>query len=158
MRECSFITIINCFAFFYQWRIHFTNRHKLTIVSYREQKFFNIVVIRYKNSFVYIQKQIDRLFRVYRAFARVYVDNIVIFFKFLKKHILHLRQIFDILAINNISIKSKKVFLEYFTVRLLDQKIDSLDLFIFEKKLKTIAKIQYFIMFQILETYLDLTS
>jgi len=95
---------------------------------------------------------------VYRAFARVYVDNIVIFFKFLKKHILHLRQIFDILAINNISIKSKKVFLEYFTVRLLDQKIDSLDLFIFEKKLKTIAKIQYFIMFQILETYLDLTS
>lgn len=51
------------------------------------------------------------------------------------------------LIINNISIKSKKVFLQYLIIRFLDQKIDLFDLFIFEKKLNVIAKIQYFIRF-----------
>jgi len=100
--------------------MHFTNCHKLTIIFYCEQKFFNVVVIRYKNFLVYVQRQIDCLLRTYQIFAKVYVNNIIIFFKFLNKHVLHLRQIFNMLAINNISIKLEKVFLEYLIVRLLN--------------------------------------
>ena len=45
------------------------------------------------------------------------------------------------LVINNIFIKSKKVFFEYFIIYFLKQKVNLFDLFIFEKKLKVIAKI-----------------
>jgi len=38
-----------------------------------------MVVIGYKNSLAYVQRQMDRLLRAYQAFARVYIDNIVIF-------------------------------------------------------------------------------
>ena len=48
-------------------------------MSHRNQKSFNVVVMKYKNSLVYVQRQIDRLFRAYRKFVKTYVDDIVIF-------------------------------------------------------------------------------
>ena len=35
VQECAFISVINCFNFFYQWRVHSNDRHKFTIVSHR---------------------------------------------------------------------------------------------------------------------------
>lgn len=31
--KCSYITVIDCSSFFYQWRVHPPDRHKLTVVS-----------------------------------------------------------------------------------------------------------------------------
>ncbi len=79
LRDCPFITVIDCSAFFYQWRVHPLDRHKLTVVSHRGQESFNVAVMGYKNSPAYVQRQIDRLLRAFRQFARAYVDDIVIF-------------------------------------------------------------------------------
>ena len=79
VKNCFYITVVNAFVFFYQWRVHSDDRHKLTVMSHRDQKLFNVVVMKYKNSFVYVQRQIDRLLRVYRKFVKTYVDDIVIF-------------------------------------------------------------------------------
>ncbi len=66
-------------------------RHKLTVVSHRGQESFNVAVMGYENSPTYMQRQFDRLLQVYRQFARVYVDDIVIYSKKLEEHLAHLR-------------------------------------------------------------------
>ena len=126
-------------------------------MSHRDQEFFNVIVMKYKNSLAYVQKQIDRLLRFYK-FVKIYINDIVIYFKILKKHIAHLREIFDILIVNNIFIKLQKTFVEYFTMHLLNQKIDFFELTTTKKKLKIISKLKYFQIFQILKIYLKLTS
>ena len=112
----------------------------------------------YKNSSIYVQRQIDRFFRFYRTFAKTYVDDIVIYSSILQKHFAHLTKIFDMLRVNNIFIKFEKTFIDYLTVHLFDQKIDSLELITIEKKLKVISRLFFSITLQLFETYLELTS
>ena len=157
VQECAFISIINCFSFFYQWRMHSNDRHKFTIVLHREQKIFNVVVMSYKNSSVYVQRQINRILRSF-DFARAYVNNIVIFFNILKDHLTHFRQIFQILFMNNISINLKKTFLNYSSVSFLKQHVIFLSLFTNEKKLQTIANLFFFKTLNKLKTYFELTE
>ena len=114
--------------------------------------------MRYKNSLVYVQRQIDRLLRSHRHYVKTYVDDIVIYFKTFDEHKTHLRSIFDMLKINNISIKSEKTFIDYFTIHLLKQKMNFLELITTEKKLKTISRLSYSKTLQSLEIYLRLTE
>ena len=92
--------------------------------------------MRYKNLSIYVQRQIDCLLRRFRRFARVYINDIVIFFKIIEKHILHFRAIFDMFQQNNIFIKFIKTFLKYLFVQFLKQKINFFDLFTNEKNSK----------------------
>ena len=156
IRNCFFIFVIDAFDFFYQWRVYSKNRHKLIVVTYRNQKFFNVTIMRYKNFSIYVQRQIDRLLRRFRRFARVYINDIVIFFKIVEKHVLHFRAIFDIFQQNNIFIKFIKAFLKYSFVQFLEQKINFFDLFINEKKLKIIVKLSFSRIFRQLKIYLSL--
>ena len=155
VKNCFYIFVVNAFVFFYQWRVHSNDRHKLIVMNYRNQKSFNVVVMKYKNSSVYVQRQIDRLFRVYRKFVKAYVDDIIIFSRIWQEHVNHLYQIFIKLISVNIFIKFTKAFIDYSSMQLLSQKIDSLDLFTSEKKLRVIAKLQFFRTFRQLKTYLD---
>lgn len=114
--------------------------------------------MNYKNSLVYVQRQIDKILRSHRVYARVYVDDIVIYFKILKKHLQYLHEIFDTLDENNISIKLTKVFLNYLFVQLLDQKIDFLRLTIVEDKLRAISMLRFSRSLRQLKIYLDLIN
>ena len=156
VKNCLYIIVVNAFVFFYQWRVHSDDWHKLIVVNHRNQKSFNVVVMRYKNSSVYVQRQIDRLLRAYRKFVKAYVDDIVIFSRIWQEHVNHLRQIFIKLISVNIFIKFIKAFIDYSSVQLLSQKVNSLDLFISEKKLRVIAKLQFSRTLRQLKTYLDL--
>ena len=156
IRDCKYIFVIDCFAFFYQWRMHSTDRHKLIVVSHRNQKSFNVTIMNYKNSSIYVQRQINRLLRTFREFARAYVDDIVIFSHIKKEHKFHLRRVFIVLIENNIFIKVVKVFFDYSSISLLNQKVDSFDLITFEKKLKTISKFRFSRTLRQLEIYLSL--
>ena len=155
MRDCFYISIVDVTAFFYQWRVHLCDRHKLTVVIHKNQKSFNVVVMKYKNNFVYVQRQIDRLLRKYRRYARVYINDIIIFFKTIEKHAVHLRAVFKMFQINNIFIKFTKTFFDYFLIALFEQKMNFFDLSTSTDKLKAIAKIQFSKIFRILKTYFD---
>ena len=96
------------------------------------------------------------MLREYRHFVKTYVNDIVVFSRTKIEHEIHLRKIFSMLDKNNISIKSIKIFLNYSSISLFDQKIDSLNLITFEKKLKTIIKFRFSRTLRQLETYLDL--
>ena len=158
VHNCTFISTIDCISFFYQWRIHSQNRHKMTIVIHRDQKIFNVAIMRYKNSSVYVQRQIDRILKFCRIFARAYIDDVVIFSKTLNEHLSNLRSIFDLLKRNNIFINSVKTFLKYSFVNLLSQHVNSLDLSTNKKKIKTISNFVFSKTLSDLETYLKLTK
>ena len=70
------------------------DKFKFIIVLHRDNKHFNVIVINFRNSSIYVQRKINQLLRKYRVFARVYVNDVVIFNKILKKHIQHLTMIF----------------------------------------------------------------
>ena len=155
VRHCNYISIIDCFVFFYQWRVHSSDRHKLTVMSHKNQENFNVVVMKFKNSSTYVQRQIDRLFRQHKIYVRVYVDDIVIFSRIKKKHETHFRVVFQILKENNVSIKFIKTFLDYSSISLLDQKMNFLDLVTAIEKLKIIVKLRFSINLRQLKFYLD---
>lgn len=113
--------------------------------------------MNYRNSSVYVQRQIDRVLRSF-AFARVYVNNIVIFSESFEKHIEHLRKIFQTLTTNNISINSKKAFLEYSSINFLNQHVTSLDLFTNEEKLQIIFNFTFLKTLDKLKIYFELTD
>jgi hypothetical protein len=52
--ECRYILVMNVLKYFYQWTIKFDDRHKLTIISHCDQKQFNVCVMSYKNSSLYV--------------------------------------------------------------------------------------------------------
>ena len=112
--------------------------------------------MRYKNSPAYIQRQIDRLLREHREYARAYIDDMVIFSATLENHIRHLRAVFKLFVKYNIAINSKKAFIDYLFVKLLNQKINSLDLFTNKEKLKTIVLLQFLYTLISLKHYLKL--
>ena len=51
--ECRYISVMNSKDFFYQWQVAKADWEKLMIISYQELETFNIVLINYKESFLY---------------------------------------------------------------------------------------------------------
>ena len=154
--KCNYIIVVDVAFFFYQWRVHLDDRYKLIVISHRDQKFFNVAIMSYKNSSTYVQRQIDRVLREHRRYAKAYVDDVVIFSRNLQNHMTHLRAIFDILNVNNITIKIVKVFIDYLTMQLLDQRVDFFELVTAEDKLKTIFMLKFFRSLRQLKIYLRL--
>ena len=122
--DCLYINIFDCINFFHQWLIKIIYRHKFIVISHRNSEQWNVVVIKYRNNFVYVQRQIDRVFRVFRTFVKVYVNDIVMFNHSLKKHFRHLHQVFVLFDKLNIIFKSSKIYFDYIIISLLRQKIN----------------------------------
>ena len=51
------------------------DRHKLIIINYRGNEQWNVAVMGFKNSFAYMQKQIDGLLKPFK-FVKIYVDYV----------------------------------------------------------------------------------
>ena len=90
------------------------------MIFYREQKQYNVILIKYKESSPYIQKQINKIFKLIREFVKVYINNIIVFSKMLLKHLNYLRKIFTLFRQKRINLNFKKLFLNYFSVILLE--------------------------------------
>jgi hypothetical protein len=127
MIDFKFIFVIDATTFFYQFRVQSKDRHKLIVVSHREQKYFSVVFMSFKNSLTYAQRQIDRIFRDLK-YCKIFIDNITVFFVTLKEHINHLFAIFQRLLDHNIRLNSDKNFLNFSSVVLLDQHVNNLEL------------------------------
>ena len=152
----SFIFIVNVVDWFHQFKIRRSNRHKFTIISHRDQKQFNVTLMNFKNSSFYIQRQIDQMLRLYREFSRVYMNDIIIFSKILKEHIVHFRQIFQLFASKRVNLVFNKSFLNYSFIMLLEQRVDSLDLSISIEKITTITFLRFSQSLKNLKHFFDL--
>lgn len=134
------------------------NHFKFTVVLHCSQKHFNVTVINYHNLSSYVQWQMNKILHIFHAFVQDYINDIVIFSKTLDKHLHHLHQMFQLFQNLDISLESKKFFLDYSTVILFKQWVDALDLFTLKKKIRVLTELQFLTIFRVLEIYLDLMS
>ena len=153
--ECKYISVFDVATFFYQWNVRVENKFKFTIISHREQKQFNVVVMSFKESSTYVQRQIDVIFRNHRNYNRVFIDDIVVYSQTLKNHVKHFHVIFDLLNSKNIFLSSIKLFLNYFSIQLLKQKVDVFELITVVEKIETIAKLKFSKTLKDFEIYLN---
>ena len=156
VQSCLYIIIVNCNEFFYQWRIRVNNKSKLIVVSYCDNEYFNIIIMNFRNLLIYVQRKIDQLLRKYCVFARIYINDVIIFHKILKKHILYLTIIFELFIKLRINLKFFKTYLSFFFVILLDQYATIISLTIVFEKLKIIFKFRFSITLKNLKYYLEL--
>ena len=145
--DSFYIFIIDVVNWFHQFNVQRKNRHKFIIVTHREQKKFNVIFINYKNSFSYVQRQTNKLLRSYKQFVKTYVNDIIVHFKILRKHLKHLRTFFQIFRIKRISLVVTKSFLTYFFVILLNQRVNNLNMFTIVEKIVVIISLRFFFQF-----------
>ncbi len=112
----------------------------------------------FENSSFYVQRQTNLMLKDFRSFVRAYINDIMIFFKILDEHLNHLRQIFKRLQNYNVTLNSKKVFLEYSSIVLFEQIINALDLITTKEKLVAIANLIFSLTLKELKKYLKLTE
>ena len=141
--DYEYINTIDVVDWFYQFNVQRVNRHKFTIISHCDQEQFNVALMGFKSSSLYVQRQTDQMFRFYKQFFRAFIDDIVVFSHTLKKHIRHLSQIFGLFTKKRVNLTSIKLFLSYSSITLLNQRVDSLKLFIFDEKLTVIVSLQF---------------
>ena len=114
--------------------------------------------MRYRNSSAYVQWMIDKVLWEQHEFAQAYMNNIVIFLSTLNEHLQYLDSIFKMLSEKNICLFSKKSFLDYLSVKLLSQRVDTLRLTTVMKKLTAIIWLKFSRSLSSLKRYLDLTE
>ena len=158
VRDCSYISTINDVTFFYQWLMFWKNCHKLTVITHWDLEHFNVTVMRFQNFSLYVQRQIDWILQSHCTYTQIYIDDIVIFSKTLKKYIAYLDTVFKLLDSLNIVLASTKIFLRFSSTTLLSQKVDSLNMTAAAEKIQIISKLTFFIILQNLEHYLSLTE
>ena len=156
--DCIHIFIVNAQGYFYQWTVKKKDRYKQTIIIHKRQEKFNVTMMNFKNSSIYVQKQTNFMLKNFRQFVKIYIDDIIIFYTFLKNHIKHLNLIFQKLIEYNVILNSKKSFIDYSSIVLLRQLVNVFDMFTIEKKFAIIAKFVFFKIFKELKTYIDLTK
>lgn len=65
----------------------------------------------FKDSVAYVQRQIDKILRPHREFAKAYVDNVVVHSSGLQTHITHLDRVFQVMDKHNVKLAPSKTFL-----------------------------------------------
>ena len=66
-------------------------------MSHCESEQFNVTVMGFKGSPVYIQHQIDGILKSHQEYAKVYINDITIYLKIFEDYIVHLTAVFTTL-------------------------------------------------------------
>lgn len=157
MQKCKFISIMNCVAFFHQWRIVKKDKHKLIVITHKEFEQWNVTMMNWRNSSIYVQRKINNIFREY-LYIKAYIDNVIIFSNLLKEYLNYFNVIFFLFYKWEITLKASKTYFEYFNISLLEQKIDSFELSMSSDKLKVIIDLTFSKTLKELKTYLKITN
>ena len=96
------------------------------------------------------------MLRFYREFFRVYMNDIIIFSKILKKHVVHFKQIFRLFINKRVNLISNKSFLNYSFIMLFEQRIDNFDLSISIEKITIITFLRFSQLLKNLKHFFDL--
>ena len=105
-----------------------------------------------------MQQQTDKILQKHCAYTKAYINNIIIFFKTFAEHFEHLQQVFTTFQDYQIVLEPKKSFLEYPSMSLLDQWVNSLGMSTLAEKIKMIQIKHFPANLCELEMYLDLTG
>ena len=91
-----------------------------------------------------------------QVFVKTFIDDIIIFFRTRKKHLKHLKTIFERLFSYEITLNLNKIFIKFSSLILLKQIIDALDLITTKEKLAVIVRLVFSQTLKNLKIYLKL--
>ena len=109
----------------------------------------------FKKSSSYVQRQTNKMLRFCKNFVKIYVNDIITYSRIFKKHFVHFRQLFNFFRQKRVSLISIKSYLNYSLIMLLNQRVNSLNMIIVEKKIAVITSLLFSINFKKLNTFLD---
>lgn len=158
LRGCGNISLMDGLAFFLQFVVAESDRHKFSFITHRGKEQLNVAAMGFKNSPAYVQRIMDEQLRLLREFCRVYIDDIVTFSKSFASHLGHLRALFVKLVELQVTLSPNKTFLNYPSITLLGQKVDAFGLSTTEERIAAIKAIRFPRDLRALETYLGLAN
>jgi hypothetical protein len=118
--DFKFIFVVDVAVFFYQFRIRIIDKHKLIVVFHREQEYFFVTFMSFRNSSTYAQRRINMILNDLKHCCKAFIDDIIVFFATFEPHIEHLSLIFQRLLDYDIRLNSCKTFLRFSSIVLLD--------------------------------------
>ena len=154
----AYLSTIDAVGWFHQFLVARNDRHKFTVVSHRGQEESAVALMGYKGSPPYVQRQTDAMLRPFKAFAKAFVDDIIIFSHTLQEHLSHLRQIFELFRSKRVSLSPTKSFIGYPSVTLLGQRVDGLGMSTSQEKIHAITNLRFPETLRDLEIFLGLTG
>ena len=154
----KYITVVDAAAFFYQFRVAMQDRQKLTVILHRGQEYFNVAPMGYCRSAAYAQRRIDIILRGHEAYAKAYIDDIVILSATLDDHLAYLARIFQLFVQHNVTLNPQKAYLGYPSITLLGQKVNGLGLTSATEKIAAISGWKFPCNLKLLESYLGFTN
>ena len=86
IRNNNHLNLMNDLIFFLQFSIIEKNKHKFSFIIHRDKEQLNVTTMRFKNSSFYVQRIMNEQLRKLREFCRIYIDDIVVFFKIFATH------------------------------------------------------------------------
>ena len=156
--ESCYITVVDTAAFFYQFRVTIRDRQKLTVISHRGQEYFNVAPMGYCGLAAYAQRRINIILRGHEAYAKAYIDDIVIFSATLEQHLSHLDAVFRLFVEHNVALNPQKAYIGYPSITLLGQKMNGLGLISAAEKIAAISNWKFSRNLKLLESYLGFTN
>ena len=96
------------------------------------------------------------MLRLCKAFVKAYVNDIIIFFKILHEHIDYLRQMFQFFIEKRVNLTFNKLFIDYSSIQLLNQKVNNLNFIISKEKIVIIAAFKFLKSLNDLNYFLNL--
>jgi len=107
---------------------------------------FNYIVIEYRNSNTYVQRQMDLLLKDINA-ADAYYDDVVLgsteFDDPDNGHFVHLRRVFDTLRKHNISIRPSKYFIAFPSATVLGRMVNNMGISTTLERLAAITRLEF---------------
>ena len=97
------------------------------------------------------------MFRPFKHFAKIYIDDIIIFSKIINEHVFHFKQFF-LFRQRRVNLSLTRIFVYYPSVRILKQRIDALNMTTFENEIEAISAIKFSENLRDFEIFLKMTN
>ena len=156
--NCMYISVINDIKYFHQFLICKQDREKFIFVIHWSQKISNVISFNFKKSFFYAQRQFDAMLKPFKTFAKIYIDDIIIFFHTFEKHFHHFEKIFQLFKNHNVFVLFSKLFFNFSDITFLKQRVSSFGMSIINDKIKTIFALSFPIILKKFDYFLDFTN
>src|SRR6266536_2905421 len=100
----------------------------------------------------------NMILQLHKFFTCYYINNIIIFSKILENHLQHLDIIFSLFDKLKITLKEAKTYLEYSSIILLNQQVNSFNMTSSKKRIAALQDLSFLETLKDFEIYLNLTS
>ena len=137
-----FITSLDITSSFYQCMIYKPDQYCTAITSHRGHEYFKVAVMGYKCSVQHNQHLFNQMFKnLLWHTVCVYIDDIFIYSNSFKEHVQDLDEVMQILSNKGFTLKAKKAFIGYQSIKVLGHQVDHLRLSSMAEKMEALGRL-----------------